>query len=436
MGKDKNLGESQSTFSPSYLVKNLATFFEAGTTQIPMATCRVVLDKRRKLKNGSHPLVVRIFKGNVFKDINLKIPLFENQFDAEAQKVNGNCPNRKLVNQKIQQALLQAQGASLSLELSEDIVSAKKIRSAIVKPTCKLNFLQYGEKVIADMREANRNGNANAYRDALNALRTYSGRSDLQFQELDYEMLCRLENKMLAAGLKKNSIACYNRALRAIYNKAINEDLVEVKYYPYRKFKLRTEATAKRNISREDIAAVARAELPVNGLQFHARNYFILSFNLRGISFADMVTIRPEDITNGRLIYKRKKTHKLYNVKLTDKAAEILRYYQHPDRAYILPVIPEHAVNNQVEERKYTQYGTKTTNWHLRSLAKALKIDQPISTYYARHSWATVAKKMGYSKDMISEALGHSHGSRITEVYLDSYDQEVIDAMNEAVCKF
>lgn len=59
-----------------------------------------------------------------------------------------------------------------------------------------------------------------------------------------------------------------------------------------------------------------------------------------------------------------------------------------------------------------------------------------LTTYVTRHSWGTIAKKMGYSKDLISEALGHSYGNRVTEVYLDSYDMEVIDAMNEAVCKF
>jgi len=99
-------------------------------------------------------------------------------------------------------------------------------------------------------------------------------------------------------------------------------------------------------------------------------------------------------------------------------------------------VIPEEAVNNPAEERKYIQYGTKTTNRHLRHLAKALEIQQAISTYYSRHSWACVAKKMGYSKDMISEGLGHSYGNRVTEIYLDSYDLETIDAMNEAVCLF
>ena len=401
-----------------------------------MATFLVKLDSRRKLQDGTYPLIIRIHSGSKRRDINLKTYLKENQFDVTTQRVNGKHPNKKLINQNIQKKLLELQEATLKLEIQDEVMSAGKIKTTVLKPTPKLNFIQYAEEVILQMRKANRNGNANAYRDAINALKEYSGRADLQFKELDYELLCRLETKMLSKGLKKNSIACYNRSLRAIYNKAIKDNLVEIKYYPYWKYKIKCEATLKRNISKEDIGKIANMELEPDSQLFLARNYFILSFNLIGISFADMVTIKPSDIINGRLVYQRKKTHKLYNIKLTEKAQAILNYYLKPDRTYILPAIPEKAVDNQVEERKYIQYANKTCNKYLRAIGKKLELQQTIRSYYSRHSWATVAKKLGYSVDLISEALGHSNGNRITAIYLDSYDQEVIDQMNEAVCKF
>ena len=399
-----------------------------------MATFKVLLDTRRQLQNGTYPLVIRVYSGRNRREINLKTYLKETQFDPVGQKVKKGHPNEKVINQRIRQAVLQVEKTTLNLEIAEEVATSEKIRNLVVKPKPKYDFIQYAEHVIKVMREVNRHGNANAYRDAINALKAYSGREDLQFQEVNFELLTTIENKMLAAGLKKNTIACYNRALRAIYNRAINEDLVEVKHYPYRKYKIKGEGTAKRNISKEDIAKIANAPLKPESQQWHARNYFMLSFNLRGISFADMASIKPSDITNGRLIYQRLKTHKLYNIKLTDKAQEILNYYQSTDRTYILPVIPESAVNKAQEERKYIQYATKTCNHHLRNIAKSLELNSEISTYYSRHSHATIAKRMGYSKDLISESLGHSHGSRVTEAYLDSYELDVIDAMNEAVC--
>jgi len=115
---------------------------------------------------------------------------------------------------------------------------------------------------------------------------------------------------------------------------------------------IKQEATAKRNIAKEDIAEIANIQFEPDSQLFHARNYFILSFNLIGISFTDMVTIKPSDIVDGWLVYQRKKTHKIYNIKLTEKAQQLLNYYQQPERTYILPVIPESAVDNPEEERK------------------------------------------------------------------------------------
>ncbi len=401
-----------------------------------MPTFKVLLDTRRQLQNGTFPLVIRVYSGRNRREINLKIYLKKSQFDTDGQKVRKSHPNEKVINQRIKQAVLEVEKTTLNLEMANEVVTSEKIRNLVVKPTPKLNFIQYGEQVILQMRKANRNGNANAYRDGINALKEYSGRTDLQFQEIDYELLCKIENNMLAKGLKKNSIACYNRALRAIYNKAINEEIVEVKYYPYRKYKVRGEATAKRSIDKQSIQQVINLPLEKDSPMYKARDYFLLSFNLIGISFADMVTIKPSDILNGRLIYKRKKTHKLYNIKLTDKAKEILDYYNQPGGTYILPDLPEVAINNASVERKYIQYANKTCNKYLAKIGLELKLGQELTTYVARHSWATCCKKMGYSKDLISEALGHSFGNRVTEVYLDSFDQEVIDAMNFAVCNF
>jgi integrase/recombinase XerD len=291
-----------------------------------MATIKVLLDKRRAAKKGCYPLVIRVYSGRKQSDIGLKIHLKDSQFDEESQQVKRNHPNYKVINSKIKETSLKLETATLKLQMKEEDISAEKIKSTVVKPVVKLSFVEYGETIVTQMRAVNRLGNALAYEGALNALKTYSGKSNLLFNEVNYELITKLENKMMIAGLKRNSIAAYNRSLRAIFNRAINEDLVEAKFYPYRKYKIKGEATAKRNISKEDIKAISEMELQQDSQQWHSRNYFILSFNLRGISFADMASIRPSDIFEGRLTYIRKKTHKHYNIKLTEKAKEILCY--------------------------------------------------------------------------------------------------------------
>lgn len=401
-----------------------------------MSTFKVLLDKRRTLRGETYPLVVRIYTGTKFKDISLKTHLQEKDFDARTQRVIGKHPNKKTINQKIENTLLQVQQTALKLEMAEEVVTSDKIKNLVVKPQAKLDFIQYGWLKVAELKENNHYGNSCFYRDGINALVSYSGKSSIAFREIDFNFLKHLESKMLAGEVKINTVALTMRTIRAIYNKAIKERQVDKTYYPFDEFKIKSEATAKRNIAKEDIAALLKLELKEDSQQFHARNYFMLSFNLRGISFADMVSIKPSDIINGRLVYKRRKTHKLYNIKLTDKAQQILNYYMKPGRTYILPVIPESAVDNAAEERKHIQYGTKTTNKYLKKMGEGLKIPMKLSTYVSRHSHATIAKKLGFSKDLISESLGHSYGNKITEIYLGSYDMETLDAMNETVCKF
>ena len=400
-----------------------------------MATFKVLLDKRRQRKDLRYPLVIRVFTGRTFRNVNLKTPLLEEEFDDGTQRVIKH-PNRKEINQKITQTMIQLQDASLKMELSDESTNAKKIKARVIKPQTNLNFIQYGEKISQAMQDAGRLGNAAAYSWALIALKKYTEKDSVQFREITYEFLSGFTNKMLSEGLKKNSIAAYHRAIRAIFNRAINENIIDIKYYPYRKFKIKGQSTAKRNISKENMAAIFNFIAEEGTALWHHKNFFELCFNLRGISFADMATIKPTDIANGRLTYRRKKTHKLYNIKLTEKAKEIFMIYQGSHSIYSLPIVPTGIEPNSEKERIAIQWQIKTTNKYLDIIGKEIGLGLKLTTYVARHSWATIAKRMGYSKDLIAEALGHEFGNKVTGIYLDNFDQEVVDEMNERVCDF
>jgi site-specific recombinase XerD len=387
-----------------------------------MATFKVLLDKRRQLNDGTYPLAVRIFNGRNFRDVKLKVRLKEDEFDEKTQRAVRH-PNRKEINQKIIQTLIQLQEATLKFELADEYTTAQKIKTGVVKPSVKLDFLQYGEKIAKEMQDVGRLGNAAAYRAALLALKTYTGRSNLQFQDVNYELLVAFENKMLTAGLKKNSIAAYHRSIRAVFNRAVNADLVDLKYYPYRKYKIKGEGTAKRNISKSEIAAIDKLILKHGSSIWNARNYFLLSFNFRGMSFADMATIKPSDISKGRLIYKRKKTHKVYNVKLTSKATEILGYYQQPGRMYVLPIIRAEIAPNSERERVYIQQAIKNCNKQLKKLGEAVNLDDVLTTYFSRHSWATIAKK-SLLRSIMSTILDRPTSIRCT----DSVGNDVVSS--------
>ena len=266
-----------------------------------MATFKAILDKRRQLKDGTYPLKIRVFQGSSYSDTGLKIRLKEEDFDEARQTLKNDHPNKGLIELRIRQVISALQAQTIKFDIAEEIYTAGMIKTGAFNPKPKLDFIQYGEKLAVEMEQVGGLGNAAAYRAASCALQTYTGKNNLQFREINYELLVTLENKMLRAGLKKNSIAAYNRALRAILNRAINADMVEIKYYPFRKFKIKGEGTAKRNISEKDILRIANLDIESNTVMWHSRNYFLLSFNLRGISFSDMATLKPSDISTQRI---------------------------------------------------------------------------------------------------------------------------------------
>ena len=120
---------------------------------------------------------------------------------------------------------------------------------------------------------------------------------------------------------------------------------------------------------------------------------------------------------------------------MTTKAKSMVDYYlDNPTKTpYILPIIPERAIGDKEKEWYWASESFKYCNRYLKKIAVRCGITDNLSTYVARHSWATIARSLGYSKDIIAEALGHEYGNRVTGIYLDHYDNEVIDAVNQRV---
>jgi integrase len=107
-----------------------------------------------------------------------------------------------------------------------------------------------------------------------------------------------------------------------------------------------------------------------------------------------------------------------------------LDYYKECNGKYLVPVLPKDVIEGGLEAKKVIAQWIKTTNKRLKRIAADNNIDAEVTTYVTRHSWATVAKRLGYSNELIAECLGHSYGNKITNIYLDSFDQHVIDGIN------
>jgi integrase len=267
----------------------------------------------------------------------------------------------------------------------------------------------------------------------LNRLVKYLGTDKIMFNDITYSLLVSFNNELLGDGVKLNSISNYFRALRAIYNKGVKEKLTDRSNSPFYDFSIKTEKTKKRAISKASIQVLKATSLTKGTSEWHAINYFLLSFYLIGISFTDLAYLKPDNIQDGRLIFKRRKTHKWYNIKLFVLATDMMFDYYMPGNTYILPILPNDVEEDTEQCKKLIYQWIKTTNKYLKRIGSSHNIEVALTTYVSRHAWATIAKKLGYSNDLIAEALGHSFGNRVTNIYLDDFDKEMVDEMHKAV---
>lgn len=404
---------------------------------VTMATLKIVLDQRRAKLDGTYPLVLRITFHTKSRSIPLKIFLKPNQWDEKEQVVKKNHPNQKLLNHTIATKRLEVEGVILKLEQKGKPFSIQTILSAFGNTPANSDFLEYGFSLVEQLRQLGKFGNATAYATALRKLQNFAGNKALDFEDLDYSFLQRFQTSMLQEGMKVNAISVYLRSLRAIYNRAIKEGLVERNYYPFEDFTIKSERTINRALTKSQIKAIEHLDLPTGSPIWKNRQYFILSFNLIGISFSDMAMLRWSNLRGDRIIYKRLKTGRIYSIKLTPKAREIIEYFLPEEEVdkehFMLPVISMDYARDKGKQWLKAREGNKLCNKSLARIAEMCGIEEKVTTYYTRYSWANIAKDLGYSKDLIAEALGHEYGNRVTGIYLDQYNNEVIDEANERV---
>ena len=408
-------------------------------------TFKIVLDKRYKKGNDTHPLKIRIYSGTTYKEKSIDIFIHEKDWDTTNQLVLQSCKSYNVFNSKIATLKSKVQKLILLSELNEDIVVKPddifaRLENDKLPPKEKPkshSIIKYGQQVIKTLTASGKVGNAFAYGCAISKLKAFVKTENFTFEELTYKKLIEFQDSMLADEIKVNSISVYMRTLRAIYNRAIKEEITPAAAYPFTAYRIKNENTVNRTLTLKEIQAILNLDLKPNTPIWHSRNYFLLSFCLIGVNFSDLLTIKGSNIIDGRLVFRRKKTGKIYSIKLQPKAIEILNHYTNVNSAekdkLLLPVLKQ--TTDPVKLKKDIWQAIKTCNQYLVKIAKTegVEISKDISTYYARYTWANIARSKGISKDIISQALGHSYGNATTSIYLDDYDNEIIDQANEKV---
>lgn len=300
-------------------------------------------------------------------------------------------------------------------------------------------------KVITFMKQVARGlqmggnfGTAHVYRSSLNAIIAYCGNEDFTFDEVNPEWLKGFEIYLRGRGCSWNTVSTYLRTFRAVYNRAV--DLQKASFVPhlFRSVYTGTRADHKRALDTEDMnkvfAMLTQSSVDSSSLR-KAQEMFILMFLLRGLPFVDLAYLRKSDLHDNVITYRRRKTGRTLSVTLTPEAMILIKKYMSRDSSspYLFPLLKS-GEGTQEAYREY-QLALRTFNHQLMLLKELLGLGDKLSSYSARHTWATTAYYCEIHPGIISEAMGHS-SITVIETYLKPFRSKKIDEANKQVVDF
>lgn len=386
----------------------------------------VLCYKSKTLANGEHPLMVCISKDGKRKYKSLGVSIKPEFWDFEKNKPKRNCPNKELITKLINSKVDEYSEHILELKATNKEYSASKLIEKVNGFSSKCTVGEFFNRHINLLLKEGRLKYASTYKELRNSLIDFNKHLDIYFSDIDINWLKKYEAHLRAKNLADNSIGVRFRTLRAIYNAAIEMEIVKQEHYPFRIYKVSKlhEETVKRSITKVDIEKVVSYN-PNDEYTRLAIDLFYFSYLCAGINFKDMAYLTKDNIIDNRLIYTRKKTKKLIKLPLQEKALEILSKYELCKDYYIFPILSK-VHKTEVQQANRLHKVMAQVNKKLKAVGEELNLPIELTTYVARHSYATVLKRSGVSTSIISESLGHS-SEKITQIYLDSFENSQID---------
>ena len=396
------------------------------------ASLSVVCYKSKRLSNGESPLMLQVSKGGKRQYQSLGVSVNPKFWDFSKNKPKSNCPNREYILKLIlnKQAELQQRMLELNAEQKEYTTTTllhdehRKFELKTVK--------QFYQELIEQYKANEKCGNRLIYKSSYNSINVFTnGNLEIPFSAIDVAWLNKYEKWLRSKGNKETTMSLMFRTLRSAYNKAIESKCARKSDYPFNDYRISKfdVSTEKRAIAKADVLKFSTDVHSIGKQQYVqlSKDIFIFSYLCGGINFTDIANLTKDNIIEGkRLHYIRQKTGKLIKLGLSEEALKIIKRYAVESKGYLFPILNAqlHKTPLQKQNRIHKMLGKVNKNLEL--LAAQLGVEANLTTYVARHSFASVLKKSGVNIALISEALGHSDLTT-TQIYLDSFDNEQID---------
>jgi hypothetical protein len=363
------------------------------------------------------------------------VKLFPNQWDEQKKRVV-NHPDKQLVTTYLLR--LQGQVETILLQLANEGVlnkmtatEIKNLVAAELDPDAKkqkedkYSFVYRFKKYM----DRTKPGTKKTFAHTLSRLTAFVGEKELErlrFEDITVDWLTRFDNFMAQTAHSRNSRNIHYRNMRTVFNEAIEDNITS--FYPFRRFKIKNEVTAKRDLTVEELRQLFFYDCEESAVKY--RDYFKLMFFLMGINNIDLCHLK--EIVKGRVEFHRTKTHHFFSMKVEPEAMELIEKYR--GKEWLLDIL-DHWQSDEFFRKKMNK-ALQKIGPVTRSGLGGKKAYEPLfpklTTYYSRHSWATIASFLDIPIETISAGLGHEYGNRITAIY-NNYDNRKVDIANRKV---
>ncbi len=406
-----------------------------------MATLKTVLHTKLDNKgNKDYRLALRLTVNRKRSYYHLGQKVEPKFWDVNGGKVKSSHSRHKQLNRLIRKKYDEIEDVIFEMEASKQNYTAKQIIDSIRKNTKRLSFFELADEHVADLIRANKHNRAISDRSKINRIKEFAKKRNLAFEEIDEFLLKKLKIYLrTTVGQSERSVMNVFVMIRLLYNSAISKKIVDQKFYPFGKDKIKIKypQTIKIGLDESEIHKIEQLELKEGTPIWHTRNVFLFSFYLAGIRISDVLRMRWSDIIADRLYYKMSKNDKVDSLKLPTPVFNILAYYREDKRNnsdYIFPELKTIPIKDSKAIYSRIKNSIKRLNSNLSTIANLAEIDKKITNHIARHSFGNIAGDK-VSPQMLQKLYRHTHLST-TIGYQGNFIHKNADEALDAIINF
>ena len=394
-----------------------------------MATIKVKLRPSSVVERAG-TIYYQVTHRRATQQITTNIRLQPDEWDTIGEQVVVSVADKSIIQNRIDSDIALLKRIVKDLNNSGVTYSVGDIVKRFKSPECHVLVLDFMQNQIRLMRNANRLGTALNYEKTMKNFVKFLGGVNLPFSAMTEQVIADYNAFLVQRGMVRNSISFYMRIMRAVYNKAVRQKLVE-QSHPFTEVYTGIDRTRKRAVSESVISQLYKLNLAEGTPLALARDIFIFSYCTRGMAFVDIAYLKRENIQNGVICYARRKTGQLLSVRIEPSIQRIIDRYSSALSPYVFPILTSTETKPAYEEY---QVAINNHNRQLRRLSKMLPAGCKLTSYTSRHSWATAARNHNVPISVISAGMRHT-SEQTTQIYLTMLENSVIDDANQGLIR-